>query len=733
MPLELNTPGDIYQRINDELFRIVDSLDTPSNDTALNQSQNEARALLTQCQTELQSQLSELERNAEWNTFTIAFYGETGSGKSTIIETLRILLQEPSKLASQQAFRELQGRYGLSEENLQQLQHAIEQAGILLSELAQQLSATLLQHEQLHSDALNTITRLQALIAERKKTASLWQKLLNLFKKMPEEKELNRAEQQLPNIVAARENATAILVVKQAEAEQNKLALEQQFQESESRLAELNVLADGEIIGDGRADFTRRTQRYKFGIDSQSFALLDLPGIEGQEDLILSEIEQAVQTAHAVFYVTNQAASPQTGDEQRKGTLEKIKAHLGAQTEVWTIFNKKITNPKHSLKGRPLTSEDENTSLSGLDEKMRETLGDHYREVFPLTALPAFLASTSHFAPISQNAKRRNKILMDFSPEELLEKSRLRAFEELLSEQLLKGSKAKITRANFHKANEGVNQVAGTLGRIQSDFAELSDKLLLGGQNAQVQITSSFNALEGRLESSGETLIDRFASSVRKEIYALIATDISNDYFKNVLRDKIDAQQEWLSKKLPEAMGEQIEHFQKNAEDILKRFDEQARELTDLYTKLNDTRLNCKFNLKIDLDNGLKLTNLLSVLAGGALLWWNPVGWVVIALGVIGLVFGLYKAVCGFFSSDYKKAQQRKSTEDNLRSITGHLRDSLHDGLKKALPEIRQKISLIEQALEAPAKQTQKLVHLLDHSVNRMKVLSRFISTSGGL
>ena len=38
-----------------------------------------------------------VEKDAEWDTFTIAFYGETNAGKSSIIETLRILLNESSK------------------------------------------------------------------------------------------------------------------------------------------------------------------------------------------------------------------------------------------------------------------------------------------------------------------------------------------------------------------------------------------------------------------------------------------------------------------------------------------------------------------------------------------------------------------------------------------------------------------------------------------------------------
>jgi len=732
MTLELNTPGDIYQRINEELTKVLSSLTSQSNDSTLKQAQSEARELLTKHQSELQTQLAELEKNAEWNTFTIAFYGETGAGKSTIIETLRILLREPGKLASQQKFRELQNRYSLSEEGLQQLQQAIERIDARLADLAQQLSATRLHHEQLHSDALEAIDRLQALIAERKQNASLWQKLLNLFRKIPEETELARAEQRLPEVVAKRDNAGTSLVAEQAEAEQNKRDLTQQLQESERRLDELATLADGEIIGDGRSDFTRQTQRYDLQLDGQPFALLDVPGIEGAEELVSDQVKQAVQTAHAVFYVTNSAAPPQTGDDQRKGTLEKIKEHLGAQTEVWTVFNKKVTNIT-ALNRPALTSDDEQAGLAGLNDKMREQLGTHYREVFPLTALPAFLASTDHFAPRSQNARRRDKMIKDFSAEALLEKSRLRAFLQLLNSQLLSGSQAKITRANFNKAGVALNQTTGTLSSIQDTFAELSEKLKLDGQSAQAQLAGSFSALKTRLDATGQRQVDDFASSVRNTLYALIEDDISNDYFEDALKDSISAQQECLSKQLPEAMEKDVAKFQRDAEDILKRFEEQTRELTAIYQKLGNARLDDTFNLKLALDNGLKVTNLLAVLAGGALLWWNPAGWFVLAMGAASIAVGAYKAARSFFSSDYRKAQQRKAVEDNLRSVTGQLRDALQDGLKDALPDMQEKIGQLEQALEAPGKQTTAITQLLAQSIRQLRTLSKQIDNAGKL
>ena len=38
--------------------------------------------------------IDSLDKNAEWDKFTIAFFGETNAGKSTIIESLRIIFDE---------------------------------------------------------------------------------------------------------------------------------------------------------------------------------------------------------------------------------------------------------------------------------------------------------------------------------------------------------------------------------------------------------------------------------------------------------------------------------------------------------------------------------------------------------------------------------------------------------------------------------------------------------------
>ena len=114
MTLELKHPREIYQIISEELDKIIHSLQSQSGDKYFDDTQADALKQLDLHQAELRAQLVRLEKNAEWNTFTVAFYGETGAGKSSIIETLRILLREPGKLNDQLNFRAFQEKYSLN-------------------------------------------------------------------------------------------------------------------------------------------------------------------------------------------------------------------------------------------------------------------------------------------------------------------------------------------------------------------------------------------------------------------------------------------------------------------------------------------------------------------------------------------------------------------------------------------------------------------------------------------
>lgn len=196
--------------------------------------------------------------------------------------------------------------------------------------------------------------------------------------------------------------------------------------------AELEKLQDGAIIGDGRSDFTLETKSYALKHNNQSFVLLDVPGIEGDEKKVKEQISDATKKAHAIFYVTKTPAPPQKGEERKEGTIEKIQKQLDLQTEVYTLFNKPINSPRALKDG--LIDENEKKSLRDLDEKMKAILGKHYEGHQIVSAQAAFYGLSSALLPETDFYKNKQKFLEIFKEEELLlYKSQFKQFRRIYS------------------------------------------------------------------------------------------------------------------------------------------------------------------------------------------------------------------------------------------------------------------------------------------------------------
>ncbi len=80
-------------------------------DEKLKRFNQEALEVFQKLERESLKELESLKNNEEWENFTIAFYGETGAGKSTLIECLRLFFKERSKVVQQERFKSLYSNY----------------------------------------------------------------------------------------------------------------------------------------------------------------------------------------------------------------------------------------------------------------------------------------------------------------------------------------------------------------------------------------------------------------------------------------------------------------------------------------------------------------------------------------------------------------------------------------------------------------------------------------------
>ncbi|GAA8133949.1 hypothetical protein NP0149_08100 [Helicobacter pylori] len=162
-------------------------------------------------------------------------------------------------------------------------------------------------------------------------------------------------------------------------------------------------------------------------------------------------LSNATQKAHAIFYVTKKPAPPQKGEEGKEGTIEKIQKQLDSQTEVYTIYNKAVTNPRALKDG--LIDESEKESLKILNEEMKNILGGHYKGHQIVSAQAAFYGLSSALIPESGFYKNKQKFLDFFKEEELLlYKSHFKQLGGFITETLLENSRKKIIESNCNKA-----------------------------------------------------------------------------------------------------------------------------------------------------------------------------------------------------------------------------------------------------------------------------------------
>ncbi len=310
---------------------------TDDKDEKLKRFNQEALEVFQKLEFENLKELESLKKNEEWENFTIAFYGETGAGKSTLIECLRLFFKERSKMDQQERFKQLYSNYVKND------------------------------------------------------------------------------------------------------------------RDSGHVLLELEKLQDGAIMGDGRSDFTLETRSYTLKHNNKTFTLLDVPGIEGDEKKVIQQISNATQKAHAIFYVTKKPTPPQKGEEGKEGTIEKIQKQLDSQTEVWTIFNKPIKNPRAFKDG--LIDGSEKESLKILNKEMKNILGKHYMGHQIVSAQMAFYGLSSALIPGTDFDKNKQKFLDFFKAEEwLLYKCRFQQLGGFITEALLENSCTKIIESNCNKA-----------------------------------------------------------------------------------------------------------------------------------------------------------------------------------------------------------------------------------------------------------------------------------------
>ncbi len=377
--------------------------------------------------------------------------------------------------------------------------------------------------------------------------------------------------------------------------------------------------------------------------------MLDVPGIEGDEKKVIDQISDATQKAHAIFYVTKAPKPPQKGEEDKKGTIEKIQRQLDSQTEVWTIFNKPITSPIALKDG--LINENEQESLKILDEKMEGVLGKHYMGHKVVSAQVAFYGLAQALIPETDFYEKKQKFLKNFKEEELLNQSHFKPLGRFIAEELIKNSREKIMKSNCNKALKVIEELQNT---IKTTIEKRIDPMIKDMQEHQEEVECRLDRSKDKfisdLTNSAHKAINQFESDLREEMYAQIERDIGNNECKEIFENKLKQRVEKLDENIKWRFKECEERFRGSVGKDIEQFQERIQDSIAITERIGTDSGNFDFNTDFNIDSGIDTIGLFTSIGGLVLLLLTPiVGEFALIAGVsLGLV-GIGKAVWGFF------------------------------------------------------------------------------------
>ncbi len=418
---------------------------------------------------------------------------------------------------------------------------------------------------------------------------------------------------------------------------------------------------------------------------------------------MIDQISNATQKAHAIFYVTKTPNPPQKGEEGKRGTIEKIQRQLGSQTEVWTIFNKPINNPR-AFKDK-LINESEKESLKILNKKMKNILGEHYKGYKAVSAQVAFYGLSQALIPESDFYEKKQKFLKDFKEEEwLLYKSHFKQLAEFITEALLKNSRAKIIQSNCNKALKVIEklqkaivttidrQIDPTIREIKNHHQEVCDNL-----------DRSRDKFVSNLRNSAFDAIERFKSDFRKKMYEHIDRDIEDDECKTMFKHELQKGMEKLGENIKRRSNECKERFMEEIKKDIEQFEERIKDSLIMLDRIN---IDSGFDFSFNIDSGINKIGLFASIGGlvilGLVNFWNPMGWIELGLvGFLGLV-GIVKSVWSFFDSDYKKSQQRKEADKNLDKVCEKIEEKMRNQIESSKKGVSKMIEDLKARLNDP-------------------------------
>ena len=259
-----------------------------------------------------------------------------------------------------------------------------------------------------------------------------------------------------------------------------------------------------------------------------------------------------------------------------------------------------------------------------------------------------------------------------------------------------------------------MRQVIAKLKSLQNNkFIPLEKNLRRIHRDAKQQLENLVDSLHYSLQSIKSDVIGDFESNARSEIYDVISSDVGNDTFKYNLQNILEKNQKALEQEFTRCIQERTALFKDEIEEVIERYKSHLDDTICTYDSIDIGEINLKININSGIDKLAVLGAIMSAIAVYSAT--GPVGWV---LGGISLVISIAKAAWGFFNHSYRREQQRKSADENIRKVSRDISNSLEKYLRELSNKVAAAMPKLENDLKQPMIAVQSINKALSDAQN---------------
>jgi hypothetical protein len=424
---------------------------------------------------------------------------------------------------------------------------------------------------------------------------------------------------------------------------------------------------DGEIVGDGRNDFTKDYHEYNLTINGKPFTLIDVPGIEGNEAEYKDGIKQALSKAHCVFYVNGENKDADTGIN------DKINAYLADYVKVNVLYNVRgdVTNYEFPEDRKCFQTKDVLSVKKQLDSTFRKIIGKNYESVIPVQGFLA-MCSYANFSPKRPDlSTKQTKLIQYFSEDcnnnrqkaqEAIKKfSNIPEVFDLINKKSA-NFKYEIQQSNDIKisriCSDTLRSIKATTEEESKKFSRYEEQLRDFLDNLDSEITNAIKSLSNQLKSSATKRI----LDLKKELNSSIDSNRTSD---GAIRSIFTACSSDIKEKTKRIVLSSNKEIQKRINDMVRDIQGIPGIETISNGKVVLPEITIPYNLgDIDDANSISFGDVVSTVAsgGGGALTGAGIGSIIPGIGTaIGaLIGGIFGAVAGAASSADDQTQRAK-------------------------------------------------------------------------